>query len=191
MSRFRPEFRARPVPGRRTFPLLACLCLAACSNHEMHQQARFDPLEAAPAWPDGQSALAPPAGAVPRDSEPSVADTSRFPVPPDRQLLERGRERYAIYCAPCHGSYGDGDGMITRHGFPHPPSYHEARLLAAAPGHFYRVISDGFGMMYPYGYRVPPPDRWAIIAYIRALQLSRRANLGDAPEAERRRLEAL
>ncbi|MBW8890059.1 MAG: cytochrome c [Fibrobacteres bacterium] len=157
----------------------------------MHQQVRFDPLEPAPAWPDSQSALSPPIGAVPRDSEAVVADTSRFPGPPDRQLLERGRERYVIYCAPCHGAYGDGDGMITRHGFPHPPSYHEARLLAAAPGHFYRVITDGFGMMYSYGYRVPPPDRWAIIAYIRALQLSRRATLGDAPDAERRRLEAL
>jgi mono/diheme cytochrome c family protein len=168
---------------------IAGLGLAACSNHEMHQQARFDPLEAAPAWADSQSALRPPPGTVDRTVAAEVGDTSSFPGPPDRALLERGRDRYAIYCAPCHGEYGDGDGMITRHGFPHPPSYHEPRLLAAAPGHFYRVITDGFGMMYPYGYRVPPPDRWAIIAYIRALQLSRRATLADAPEAERRRLE--
>lgn len=168
---------------------LVCLGLAACSNHEMHQQVRFDPLEAASAWPDSQSALAPPLGTIDRISEPAVTDTSDFPGPPDRFLLERGRDRYAIYCAPCHGAYGDGDGMITRHGFPNPPSYHEPRLLAAAPGHFYRVITDGFGMMYSYGYRVPPPDRWAIIAYIRALQLSRRATLADAPIAERRRLE--
>jgi hypothetical protein len=168
---------------------VACMCLAACSNHEMHQQVRFDPLEPASAWPDSQSALMPPFGAVDRIMEASVSDTSDFPGPPDRSLLERGRDRYVIYCAPCHGAYGDGDGMITRHGFPNPPSYHQPRLLAAAPGHFYRVISDGFGMMYSYGYRVPPPDRWAIIAYIRALQLSRRATLADAPIAERRRLE--
>jgi mono/diheme cytochrome c family protein len=176
----------------RVTPLvLACLWLAACSNHEMHEQARFDPLESAPAWPDSQSALRPPEGTVDRESETPVADTAPFPGPPAARLLERGRDRYAIFCAPCHGAYGDGDGMITRHGFPNPPSYHEPRLLAAAPGHFYRVISDGFGMMYPYGYRVPPADRWAIIAYIRALQLSRRASLADAPAEERRRLEAL
>ena len=178
---------------RPRFPLrvLACVCLASCSNHEMHEQARFDPLEAAAAWPDGQSALRPPEGTVDRDAEGPVADTAPFPGPPGALLLERGRDRYAIFCAPCHGAYGDGDGMITRHGFPKPPSYHEPRLLAAAPGHFYRVISYGYGMMYPYGYRVPPPDRWAIIAYIRALQLSRRAALADAPAEERRRLEAL
>jgi mono/diheme cytochrome c family protein len=186
-----PPWSPFPEAWRRAFFVLACSGLTACSNHEMHQQTRFDPLEPAPAWPDSQSALGPPAGAVPRDSEPEVADTSHFPGPPDRPLLERGRERYAIYCAPCHGPNGDGNGMITRHGFPHPPSYQEPRLLAAAPGHFYRVITDGFGMMYPYGYRVPPADRWAIIAYIRALQLSQRAALADAPEAERRRLEAL
>jgi hypothetical protein len=176
------------------FPVLAVLAvlgLTACSNHEMHQQVRFDPLESAAAWPDSQSALNPPAGTVDREAGAPVADTASFPVPPDAHLLERGRERYAIFCAPCHGGYGDGDGMITRHGFPHPPSYHEPRLLAAAPGHFYRVISDGFGMMYPYGYRVPPPDRWAIIAYIRALQLSRRATLADATAEARQRLEGL
>jgi mono/diheme cytochrome c family protein len=182
------------------FRLLACLWLAACSNHEMHQQARFDPLESSGTWPDSQSALRAPEGTVDREGGTPVADTAAFPGqpgppgppgPPVARLLERGRDRYAIFCAPCHGAYGDGDGMITRHGFPNPPSYHEARLLAAAPGHFYRVISDGYGMMYPYGYRIPPPDRWAIIAYIRALQLSRRASLADAPEEERRRLEAM
>jgi hypothetical protein len=169
------------------------LALAACSNHEMHRQARIDPLEATDAFPDGRSARTAPAGALPQDADSSfaVSDSAAFPGPVDSALLARGRERYGIYCAPCHGEYGDGDGMITRHGFPHPPSYHEARLRAAAPGHFFRVITDGFGIMYPYGYRVPAPDRWAIIAYIRALQLSRHASLADAPEAERRRLEAL
>ena len=173
--------------------LAALACLAACSNHEMHQQARIDPLEAAAAFPDGRSARPIPEGTVAYEPAGPVpaADTSAFPGTPDRALLERGRDRYGIHCAPCHGPYGDGDGIITRHGFPHPPSYHEPRLLAAAPGHFYRVITDGYGIMYPYAYRVPPPDRWAIVAYIRALQLSRHASLADAPDAERRRLEAL
>lgn len=169
--------------------VLLALLAAGCSNHEMYQQARFDPLEPAPSWADSQSARPQPAGVQDRSVELVVADTSGFPVPPSPALLARGRERFDIYCAPCHGPYGDGDGMITRHGFPNPPSYHLPRLLDAAPGHFYRVITDGFGRMYPYAYRVPPPDRWAIIAYIRALQLSRHATLADAPPAVRRRLE--
>src|SRR3954468_2838327 len=101
---------------------MAIMGLSACSNHEMHQQVRFDPLEPAAAWPDSQSALRPPAGTVDRAGEAAVADTAPFPGPPDARLLQRGRERYAIFCAPCHGAYGDGDGMITRHGFPNPPS---------------------------------------------------------------------
>lgn len=184
----------RRGPGIRPdlgFPgtVLCGILLGACSNHEMYNQAHMEPLEAAPVWPDSQSALRPPEGALDRDPEPVVPDSAPFPFPPDSALMARGRERYRIYCSPCHGEYGDGDGMITRHGFPRPPSYHLPRLLAAAPGHFYRVITDGYGMMYSYAYRVPPPDRWAVIAYIRALQLSRRATLDDAPPEARRRLE--
>ncbi|HEY6453499.1 MAG TPA: cytochrome c [Steroidobacteraceae bacterium] len=97
------------------------------------------------------------------------------PLPITMALLERGRERYDIYCAPCHSRAGDGEGMIARRGFPSPPSYHTDRLRSAPDSHFYQVISDGYGVMYPYADRIAPDDRWAIVAYIRALQFSQHA----------------
>lgn len=106
------------------------------------------------------------------------------PLPLSQVLLERGRDRYDIYCAPCHGLAGDGDGIIARRGFPAPPSYHIGRLRAAPDNHFYQVISDGYGVMYPYADRVAPPDRWAIVAYIRALQLSQHAPRGQLAESD-------
>ncbi len=102
--------------------------------------------------------------------------------------MQRGRERYDVFCSPCHGFSGDGDGMIVQRGFRHPPSFHEDRLRTAPVGHYFDVITNGFGVMYPYGYRVPPADRWAIIAYIRALQLSRQVPIADVPDAERAKL---
>ena len=95
-----------------------------------------------------------------------------IPYPITMRLLQRGRERFQIYCEPCHSPLGDGDGMIARRGFPHPPSYHIARLRAAPDRHFYDVITNGYGIMYSYADRVAPEDRWAIVAYIRALQRS-------------------
>ncbi len=106
-----------------------------------------------------------------RASAPPLADP--LPITPAR--LQRGRERFDIYCAPCHGRGGDGAGMIAQRGFPAPPSYHTPRLRNAADAHFYRVISNGYGIMYPYADRIAPDDRWAIVAYIRALQLSAHA----------------
>lgn len=97
------------------------------------------------------------------------------PLPITPALLARGRERFNIYCAPCHSVTGDGDGMIARRGFPSPPSYHTDSLRNAPDSHFYQVISNGYGVMYPYADRVAPQDRWAIIAYIRVLQLSQHA----------------
>ncbi|MFC7610642.1 c-type cytochrome [Teichococcus aestuarii] len=91
-----------------------------------------------------------------------------------------GEAQYAIFCTPCHGAAGAGDGMIVRHGFPAPPSYHTARLRAAPARHFYDVIGDGYGIMYGYGDRLAPPDRWAVVAYIRALQLSRLPRAAEA-----------
>jgi len=103
-------------------------------------------------------------------------------------LLERGRERFDIYCSVCHGRTGDGDGMIVRRGFRRPPSYHIDRLRQSASGHFYDVISNGFGSMASYSSRIDAGDRWAIVAYIRALQLSQNATLEDVPDDERENL---
>ena len=96
------------------------------------------------------------------------------------QLLHRGQERFNIYCAPCHSPVGDGDGMVVRRGFPAPPSYHIDRLRQAPARDFYDVMTNGYGVMRPYSDRVSPEDRWAIVAYIRALQLSQYARAGDA-----------
>ncbi len=94
-------------------------------------------------------------------------------MPVTRDLLNRGQERFTIYCSMCHGAEGDGNGMIVQRGYPPPPSYHIDRLRNAPPGYLFSVITNGYGIMYPYASRVEPPDRWAIAAYIRALQLSR------------------
>jgi mono/diheme cytochrome c family protein len=108
------------------------------------------------------------------------------PVTP--ALLERGQDRYRIFCTPCHSERGDGRGMIVQRGFPPPPSYHLQRLRDAPVQHFYDVITQGYGAMYPFADRVPPADRWAIAAYIRALQRSQNATISEAPATDRGRL---
>lgn len=125
------------------------------------------------------ASVAAPGRALPLDADghPLVEGSSTYanPLPMTRALLVRGQQRYDIYCAPCHGRSGDGAGMVVQRGFPAPPSYHTDRLRNAPDSHFYQVISDGYGVMYPYADRIAPPDRWAIVAYIRALQLSQHA----------------
>ncbi|WP_460890964.1 c-type cytochrome, partial [Ramlibacter alkalitolerans] len=112
------------------------------------------------------------------------------PPPLTRALLQRGQDRYGAYCVPCHSPVGDGDGPVVRRGFPQPPSYDEPRLRAAPDRHFYDVITQGHGVMPAYGDRVAPQDRWAIVAYIRALQWSRQAPVAQLPPSLRQRLEA-
>lgn len=114
---------------------------------------------------------------------------SEYPLPLTKELLRRGKERYDIYCIVCHGASGAGDGMIVQRGFPPPPSFHSDRLREAPIGHFVDVITHGYGVMYPYASRVEPADRWAIAAYIRALQDSQNATLEDVPDGERAKLE--
>ena len=131
---------------------------------------------------------------VPRNSDdgagPWVPDLSSLPVQVTAATLQHGQERFRIFCTPCHGLTGDGDGIVVQRGFPAPPSYHSERLRTAPNSHFYNVITQGYGAMYPYNDRVPQQDRWAIVAYIRALQLSRHAPVGLLAGADRRRLES-
>ena len=126
--------------------------------------------------------------AVKPDSS-GMADVNVFPFPITRQVLDRGQERYNIYCSPCHGVLGDGHGMIVNRGFVQPPSYHQDRLRNAPLGHFFDVITNGFGRMPDYAMQIPPHERWAIVAYIRTLQYSQNANIKDIPPQDTSKLE--
>lgn len=177
--------------------LMLALGGSAC-RQDMHDQPRYKPLAGSPFFEDGRASRPPVAGTVPRGHARTdehlyagkvngrLAET--FPFPITRSVLERGRERYDIFCAPCHGRDGYGEGMIVQRGFRRPPSFHTDRLRQAPVGHFFDVITNGFGTMASYASRIRPEDRWAIVAYIRALQLSQNATLQDVPPAERRRL---
>lgn len=136
-----------------------------------------------------------PGRALPLDAggRPLVAGGSTYanPLPVTKALLVRGQQRYNIYCAPCHGRSGDGAGMVVQRGFPAPPSYHTQRLRHAPDSHFYQVISNGYGVMYPYADRIAAHDRWAIVAYIRALQLSQHATRDRLDAQDIARLAAL
>jgi mono/diheme cytochrome c family protein len=161
---------------------LAALSLLTACDLSMTQQRKLTTYAPSSLWPDGSSARPLPAHVI-AQGDVERAEEAKTPAPVTAELLERGQERFAIFCAPCHGSAGDGDGIIVAHGFPAPPSYHIDRLLAAPAKHFYDVMTDGYGVMFSYADRVDPHDRWAIAAYIRALQLSRRAKVADVPDA--------
>ena len=130
-------------------------------------------------------------GAIDNDAYNVSKDFAGFPanLKVDENLLSRGQDRYKIFCTPCHGLQGDGNGMIAMRGMKHPPSYHIDRLRQAPNGYFYDVITNGFGAMYSYSERIPPADRWAIIAYVRALQLSRNAKASDLSPEQRQKLD--
>jgi len=160
---------------------IAALALSGCGL-SMTEQRKLKTYAPTTLWPDGTSARPLPSDVVAQgDVERAAAEAN--PPAASEALLGRGRERFDIYCSPCHGLAGDGDGIIVAHGFPAPPSYHIDRLVAAPAQHFYDVITKGYGVMYSYADRLDPQDRWAIAAYIRALQLSRRATLAQVPDA--------
>jgi mono/diheme cytochrome c family protein len=119
------------------------------------------------------------------DGEP----VETFPFAVTRQVIERGRQRFEIFCTPCHGRLGNGEGMVAQRGFRHPPTYHSEQLREAPVGHFFDVITNGFGAMYSFNDRIPAEDRWAIVAYIRTLQLSQAARLDELPPAMRQEFE--
>ncbi len=164
----------------------------------MHDQPKYIPLRSSEFFGDGRSARAPVEGTVARghlrDDEHLytgkvngvLAATMPFPV--TRALLERGQERYNIYCAPCHSRVGDGSGAIVKRGYRRPESFHAERLRQAPVGHYFDATTRGFGAMPDFASQISPQDRWAIAAYIRALQLSQHATLDDVPEEERSKL---
>ncbi|MDB6017100.1 MAG: ABC-type Fe3+ transport system protein [Pedosphaera sp.] len=177
---------------------LAMLLLCGC-RREMYHQPRSDPLASSTLFANGAASRPLVPGTVARghlDADEQFYTGKKgtnlienIPIKVTRQVLERGRERYDIYCSVCHGRTGAGNGMIPQRGFPPPPSYHIDRLRQAPAGYYYDVITHGYGIMYSYAERVEPADRWAITAYIRALQLSHNASLADLTPSERAQLE--
>lgn len=194
--------------------LIVSSLLAGC-RQDMHNQPKYKTFRASTFFADGKSERQLVDGTVPRRnlrdnpsqsdgdsnggqllpidgiSAPPEIDLSKattLPFPLTQEVMDRGQERFNISCAPCHGRLGDGNGIIAERGFRHPPSYHIDRLREVPIGHFYDAITNGFGAMPSYADQVAPRDRWAIAAYIRALQLSRNATLADVPPGERSKL---
>jgi hypothetical protein len=173
--------------------VLAALCLAgvgAC-RQDMHNQPKYRPLRDSAFFGDGSSARPHVEGTVARGT--LNADQAYFtgkngntpvdvlPFTVDARVLDRGEERYNIYCTPCHDATGSGRGMVVQRGFRQPPSFHESRLRSAPVGHYFDVMTNGFGVMPDYRAQISVADRWAIVAYIRALQLSQHADKADIP----------
>lgn len=186
MVHFRPVF---------VVAVLGAMGVLSGCRLDMHVQPKQNPLSRSDFFPDQRSERPLVAGTVARGD--LRADTYFYtgkiggvagdymPFPVTKEVLERGRERFDIYCAPCHSPLGDGSGFIPSRGFSiKPPSYHTERLLKAPVGHFYDVISNGFGIMSDYSAQIPPRDRWDIVAYIRALQLSQNATKADVPSGQ-------
>ena len=204
-----------PRGPRTAAALCACgalllLLLSGCERvmRDMYEQPRLDPGEPSTLFPNGKASRAPVPGTVlramgdlaatssgrrgEREVAERVAAYEATTLPPvTEQLLRRGQQRYTIYCLPCHSPVGDGDGPVVRRGFPAPPSYHQPRLREAPDRYFFEVITHGYGVMVPYADRVTPEDRWAIVAYIRALQLSQHAPAAVLPADLQARLRAL
>lgn len=173
------------------------LTLAAC-RQDMHDQPKYRGLRGSDFFPDGQSARPLVANTVARGhlnedtllvtGKEGQNDTTVFPFPVTEAVMSRGQERFDIYCSPCHGRTGNGDGMVVRRGYRRPPAFSEERLRNAAVGHFFDVMTNGFGAMPDYQAQIPVADRWAIAAYVRALQTSMYAPLADVPAADRGRI---
>lgn len=176
--------------------LLMTVALGAACRIDMHVQPRQNPLSRSDFFSDQRSARPPVEGTIARGQllEDTYFYTGKIgnnpgdvmPFPVTKEILQRGRERYNIFCAPCHSRVGDGNGFVPSRGFARkPPSFHIARLQKAPVGYIYDVITEGFGIMPEYAAQIPPKDRWTIVAYIRALQLSQNATMADVPEGQK------
>jgi mono/diheme cytochrome c family protein len=176
----------------------ALIVLGGC-RQDMHDQPKYVPLRQSSFFGDERSARPLVAGTVARgalNADPLLhtgkvngADATVFPFAIDAQVMARGQERFNIFCSPCHGAAGLGDGMIVRRGFRRPPTFHQDRLRGAPVGQLFDVITNGFGAMPDYATQIAPADRWAIVAYVRALQLSEHATLADVPTDKRNELD--
>lgn len=186
------------------FSLFAVFTLTGC-RQDMHDQPKYKYLRSSEFFTDGRSARPAVENTVARGqlredtvfytgmiSTPAgMSPVGEFPFEVTRQVIDRGQERFNIYCSPCHGQTGSGNGIIVQRGFKQPPSYHIDRLRQIGVGHFYDVITNGYGAMWNYAAQIEPRDRWAIAAYIRVLQASQNTNLNDVPAEERSKLPAL
>jgi mono/diheme cytochrome c family protein len=193
-----PSVRSGPAARRALASsiLLAAALVSGC-RQDMHDAPRYEALEASDFFADGRAMRPIPEGTVARGNlraddvfytgKANCEFVHELPgqVKVDKALLDRGQERFNIYCAPCHSPIGDGNGTVVQRGFKRPASYHDARLRNMGSGYFYDVISNGFGQMPDYSAQVAPQDRWAIAAYIRALQLSQGATIEDVPADQR------
>jgi mono/diheme cytochrome c family protein len=183
----------------RLLVVAACAFLAAC-RQDMHDTPRYEPLEASTFFADGRGSRMLVANTVARGTlredehlyqgKIDGALTDTFPMPVTADVMARGRERFNVFCAPCHGRTGQGNGMVVQRGFRAPPSFHDERLRTAPVGYFFDVQTNGFGAMSDYAAQVPVADRWAIAAFIRALQFSQRATVADVPAERRAELDA-
>ena len=175
------------------------LIVGSGCRQDMHDQPKYVPMRESTFFPDARSARPIVEGTVARGQlqedallytgKVNGADTTVFPFRVDGAVMARGRERFDIFCAPCHGRTGQGDGMVVRRGYRRPPTIHQDRLRDAPAGHFFDVITNGFGAMPEYVTQIRAEDRWAIVAYVRALQLSGRATLADVPPSERDKIQ--
>jgi Cytochrome C oxidase, cbb3-type, subunit III len=190
------------ISTRVTRGILLAVCGAAfagCNEElirqDMANQPKYRPQTPSDFFADGRSERplienTVARGSLVNDDLIVPKDSNAFPLPVNESLLERGEARYKIFCTPCHGLQGDGNGMIVDRGMKRPPSYHIDRMRQEPNGYYYDVITNGFGSMYSYSAQIPPKDRWAIIAYIRVLQLSRNAKASDLPESIRAKVAA-
>jgi mono/diheme cytochrome c family protein len=193
----------RRTINKRLIPALmlagASLLAVGCSRLDMQDQPKYKPQRPNDFFADGRSGRPELDGTIARGElhedaafyygkDAAGKDIDAFPLPVDKALIERGQQRYDIYCSPCHGRLGNGMGMVVQRGFKQPPSYHIERLRNAPVGHLFEVISNGYGAMLNYAQQIQVRDRWAIVAYIRVLQYSQNANVNDLPTEARAKL---
>jgi hypothetical protein len=175
----------------RAWIVALCLLAAAGCRQDMHNQPKYRPLRSTAFFADGASARPLVEGTVARGAldEDAAFFTGKvgntpvkeLPFPVDEPVLSRGQNRYNIFCTPCHDATGSGRGMVVQRGYRQPPSFHDERLRIADAGYFFDVMTNGFGVMPDYRAQLAPRDRWAIVAYVRALQLSQHATKADIP----------